>query len=379
VQISRDIDLLRPSFGSEPVKRQLDYARELGRREPGAFVTIIVPVHGDHIPSWRHENLQVLPVKAAIRGGLGALFALHTLHRAAPISVITTQVPYDEGWVALAAGRLHGIPVIAQIHSDLFAEHSLAQTSGRVARAIRRYTARRALPRFDAVRTVSAESRATIAKFAAAVPLATIPVPVPMVSRPRRALSGAAKEPLVLFVGRLAPEKDLSAWLQVAEIVSRHRPEARFEIIGEGPDRQRLEREAEALGLQRVLTFRGFVPYAELHEAYAKASIFLLTSKSEGFGRVLVEAASQGTPAVSTSLAGPRDVIVNGVTGFLHEPGDIAGLARSVSTLLRHPDRVIEMGSKARALVSVKFNPETLRNAWVDLWISTARARRCAA
>ena len=199
-----------------------------------------------------------------------------------------------------------------------------------------------------------------------------------MVSSHARVGALPHKQPLVIFVGRLAPEKDLSTWLKVARAVSQLHPGARFEVIGEGQERARLEHEAGALGLRDVLTFEGFVPYTRLREVYARAAVLLLTSRAEGFGRVLVEAASQGTPAVSTSLSGPRDVVIHGVTGFLHEPGDVDGLTRSVSTLVGQPQRAAVMGARARALVSVKFDPERLRADWVDLWINTARAGRCA-
>ena len=72
------------------------------------------------------------------------------------------------------------------------------------------------------------------------------------------------------------------------------------------------------------------------------------------------------------------DVIINGVTGFLHEVGDVEGLARSVSTLLSQPKRAALMGARARELVTVKFDPAKLRAAWVNVWIDTARARRRA-
>ena len=103
------------------------------------------------------------------------------------------------------------------------------------------------------------------------------------------------------------------------------------------------------------------------------ATAVLLTSPAEGFARVLVEAASQGTAAVSTASAGPRDVVINGVTGFLHEVEDVAALADSVCVLLREPARAAMMGAQARTLVSVKFNPQRLRSAWVNLWVTTAR------
>jgi len=383
VQISRDAGLLRPSFDSEPVQRQLDYARELKKRVPGALVSIIVLAPHSHAAGWTFANLQVVPVCGPLRASVNCLRAIHMLHRTTPISVMTTQVPYEEGWLVLAAGRWYGVPVIGQIHSDLFVEHpaaqalapqSVAKAAGRVGRAVRGWAARRTLAAFDAVRTVSSESRTSISRFAATVPLTIIPVPVPMVASHKRIAPSRDRQPLVIFVGRLAPEKDLSTWLKVARAVSQLHPETRFEVIGDGPERARLEHEAAALGLRDVLSFVGFVPYARLREVYARASALLLTSRSEGFGRVLVEAASQGTPSVATSLSGPRDVVVNGVTGYLHEPGDVDGLTRSVSLLLGQPQRASMMGARARELVTVKFDPATLRAAWVNLWIDTAKA-----
>jgi glycosyltransferase involved in cell wall biosynthesis len=388
VQISRDAGLLRPSFDSEPVQRQLAYARELKKRVPGALVSIIVLAPQGHAAGWVCDNLQVVPVGGPLRASVSCLRAIHSLHGTTPISVMTTQVPYEEGWLALAAGRWYGIPVIAQIHSDLFVEHPAAQalalrrtakgTAAHAARSIRGWAARRTLAAFAAVRTVSSESRTSISRFAATVRLTTIPVPVPMVASHARISTAPDKQPLVIFVGRLAPEKDLSTWLKVAHAISQLHPETRFEVIGDGPERARLEDEAAALGLRDVISFVGFVPYSRLREVYARAAALLLTSRSEGFGRVLVEAASQGTPAVSTSLSGPRDVVINGVTGFLHEPGDVDGLTRSVSTLLSQPQRAAIMGARARELVTVKFDPARLRAAWVGLWIDTARAGRSA-
>ena len=376
VQLSRDTDLLQPSAGSEPAERQLGYARMLDQRAPGSVVTILVRTRRRDAAGWHRENLSVRPIEEPPAGTLACLRALHSLHKSRRIDVITTQVPYDEAWLALAAGAWHRIPVIGQIHSDLFAEHADASGSRRMSVELRDWAARQTLPAFAAVRTVSSEARASVARISGRVPLATIPVPVPMLRSGAR--MARQKEPLVIFVGRLAPEKDLRTWLQVARAVSQEHPGARFEIIGDGPEREPLEREAEALGLREVLSFAGFTAYDRLRDIYARATALLLTSRAEGFGRVLVEAASQGTAAVSTAMAGPRDIVINGVTGFLHEPGAVAGLARSVAFLLRHPQHASAMGERARTLVSARFDPDRLRAAWVDLWITTARAKQVA-
>jgi glycosyltransferase involved in cell wall biosynthesis len=375
VQVSRDTTLLWPSPGSEPVERQLGYARELNRRAPGSIVTILVLTGNEAAEGWRHENLQIIPSSGPLRGALRSVQTLHAIHKAAPISVITTQVPNDEAWLILAAAYWNGIPVIGQIHSDLFAEHVGAPDAASIKRALHRWATRRTCGAFAAIRTVSSECRSSIARFAAHVPLTTIPVPVPLVGG-RARIVPQPKPPLVIFVGRLAPEKDLTTWLKVACAVSQRHPDTRFEIVGDGPEGMRLQQEAQRLGLRGVVSFAGFVPYARLREVYARATVLLLTSRAEGFGRVLIEAASQGTPAVSTSLAGPRDIIINGVTGFLHEPGDVEALARSVSALVRQPQRAALMGASARALVAVRFDPDRLCAEWVDLWVDTATGRR---
>ena len=373
VQISRDSDLLRPASLPEPVQRQLDEARELSLRAPGSLVTIIVFTPNASV-GWQQENVRVVPIRASAQGAVALTRILQALHRAAPISVITTQVPHEEGWLALAVARWHRIPVIAQLHSDLFAHPAPGPIGRRAMRAAHNWITRRSLRAFAAVRTVSSLNRAAVTKFAPGVRVATIPVPhAPLPSRRTAALSARSKKPLVLCVGRLAAGRDLLTWLQVAAVVSRRHPDARFVVAGEGSERSRLQAAAAKLGLARVIEFAGSVLDGELQELYAQATAVLMTSGGAESARALVEAASQGTAAVSTAAPGPRDVVVNGVTGFLHEPGDVAALADSVCALLREPARAAMMGAQARTLVSVKFNPQRLRRAWVDLWVTTAR------
>jgi glycosyltransferase involved in cell wall biosynthesis len=374
VQISRDRDLLRPTLLPEPAQRHLDDARELSLRAPGSIVTIVVFAPRASGLGWQRENVHVLPVPASARGALALPGILQALHRAIPISVITTQVPYDEGWLALALGRWYRIPVIAQVHSELFAHPPRGPIVQRAMSAAHDWTTRKLMSAFAAVRTVSSFNRTAVARLAPQVPLATIPVPVATMPARRPATPGApAKEPLVLFAGPLAAEQDLLTWLQIAAVVSRRHADARFVIAGEGPELAHLQVAAAKLGLARVVEFAGLVPDDELQRLYAKATTVLLTSSASGSGRVLIDAAAQGTAAVSTAAAGPRDVIINGVTGFLHEPGEVASLADSVCTLLREPARAAMMGAQARTLASVKFNPQRLRRAWVDLWVTTAR------
>jgi hypothetical protein len=174
VQISRDADLLRPLPGAEPVERQIAYARELERQAPGSVLTIIVIAPRADGRGWQRHNARIVPVGGFLRGCVRCLKVLLTLHRRTPISVITTQVPYDEAWLALAVGRWHGIPVIGQIHSDLLAEHAAARFGTRLTAASRRWATRKALRAFAVVRTVSSAARTSIATFAGTLPVVTI-------------------------------------------------------------------------------------------------------------------------------------------------------------------------------------------------------------
>jgi glycosyltransferase involved in cell wall biosynthesis len=155
--------------------------------------------------------------------------------------------------------------------------------------------------------------------------------------------------------------------------VAQQVPEARFEIVGDGPEREALEADARRQGLDRSVQFTGPIPYAALGAAYGRASVFLLTSHYEGFGRVVAEAALHGLPVVAPEIAGVEDIIIQGVTGFLHAPGDVAGMSASVIRLLQENALRIEMGRRARQSVLKRYDPQRLTQEWVALLIASAK------
>jgi glycosyltransferase involved in cell wall biosynthesis len=183
---------------------------------------------------------------------------------------------------------------------------------------------------------------------------------------------GAAQK-VVLFVGRLAPQKNLEAWLQIAKRVHELEPAARFKLVGEGALRAELEAKAASLGIAEVTVFRGAIPYAELPRVYSEARCFLLTSHYEGFGRVVVEACWAGVPVVSTDIVGPREIIQDQVTGFLCPPGDIEQIASRIVALLRDPTLAEAIGVAARENVRQRFDPGVLAQRWMQLLVSAAK------
>lgn len=351
VQVSLDESVLGPGT-SEALRRQVEHGRELGRRAPGSRMTIVVLASRSGFERRAVENVVFLPV----RGHLRLLAALRRIHDQSPIDVIATQRVFAEAWIALAFARLVGCPVVGQVHSDLTALVGGSRLRRRVTLAL--------LPRFYSVRVVATAVRREIEAGGWHHRVRVVPVAV---ATPVRLALPAAREPEVLFVGRLVPEKDVGTCLRVARRVLADRPDVRFTIIGDGPLRARLEEAAGALGLTGSVRFRGAVAHEELASIYERASVLLLTSTSEGFGRVLVEAALAATPAVASRVGGIPDVVEDGATGFLHTAGDAEGMAASVLRLLADADLRARLGAAARARVEALFAPARLRREWIAL------------
>ena len=129
--------------------------------------------------------------------------------------------------------------------------------------------------------------------------------------------------PRILTVGSLKPEKDHQFLLRAfAQLPARL--EASLVILGDGPLRGELQALATRLGIADQVAMPGF--RADPWPFYASADLFVLTSTSEGFGNVVVEALAAGLPVVSTDCAGPREVLGGGEYGDLTSPGDVDAL-----------------------------------------------------
>jgi phosphatidylinositol alpha 1,6-mannosyltransferase len=155
-----------------------------------------------------------------------------------------------------------------------------------------------------------------------------------------------ATEPLTIgFVGRLAPEKQVHKMKTLFGI-----PDTRFVVVGDGPERRRLE--AEFAGYP--VTFTGALQGVELADAYASFDVFVHFGTEETFGQTIQEAQAAGLPVVAPASGGPRFLIDHGTSGFLANPTDPANFVEHVRRLTEDSGLRARMGEAARRSVANK-------------------------
>ena len=161
---------------------------------------------------------------------------------------------------------------------------------------------------------------------------------------------------VVGLVARLEDVKDPLLFVRAAKILEKDFPDVRFLMVGEGSLKKEVEKAVAPL--KSKITMAGYLENVE--EAYNAMDILTLTSKSEALSISLSEGQSIGLPAVSTDSGGTREVIEDGVNGFLVPVGDEISLAEAISLLIRNPEKRKEMGMAGKKIVIEKFGLETM-------------------
>jgi glycosyltransferase involved in cell wall biosynthesis len=168
----------------------------------------------------------------------------------------------------------------------------------------------------------------------------------------RRSLGFADDDIVVTFAGRLVKEKNIAVLGDVLRRLSESVPNFRTLIVGEGPERRRLQ------SLCPSAVFAGFLNGDALARAYASSDIFFFPSATESFGNVTLEAMASGLPAICADATGSRSLVVDGVTGYLVRDDDRAGFADRLASLIAQPAVREKMGAAARTrAVSFEWIP----------------------
>jgi phosphatidylinositol alpha-1,6-mannosyltransferase len=172
---------------------------------------------------------------------------------------------------------------------------------------------------------------------------------------------GVAGRPLVVCVSRLVARKGQDVLIRAMPEIRRRAPDAALLIVGDGPDRERLERLASDAPHGSVV-FAGQVSESDLPRYYRAGDVFAMPCRNrfggfevEGWGNVFIEAAACGRPVVVGDSGGARESLVPGETGLLVDGSDVAQVSEAVGSLLADPARAESMGRAGRDRVERAF------------------------
>ncbi len=159
---------------------------------------------------------------------------------------------------------------------------------------------------------------------------------------------------LVIYAGRLDPQKGLHTLIAAMRAPGAAMSEARLLLLGDGPQRAELERSVRQDGLGNRVMFRGAVE--EVAPYLRAGDVFALPSLGEGMPNALLEAMASGLPCVASAVGGCRDAIAHGDTGFLVPPGDAAALQEALERLAQSAATRDRLGAAARQAAATRFS-----------------------
>ncbi len=289
------------------------------------------------------------------------------------VALIHSHWLLPQGFTSALAASLLGRPHVVTVHGgDVFA------LRGPVSRAAKRLVLRLA----DAITVNSEATRRAVLELA---PCADKVVRIPMgaedaaapdpaeVARLRAALC-ATDGPLLAFAGRLVPEKGAADLLEAIAILAKSLPGVCAVVIGDGPQRQALEDQARALGIDRRVRMTGWLSPAEVRMHLHAADVFVGPSRPapdgwvEAQGLTFIEAMLAGLPVVASEIGGITDAVRHESTGLLVAPGAPGAIAEAVVRLVGDGDLARRLAHAGRELARADFTRATCAARFSELY-----------
>jgi glycosyltransferase involved in cell wall biosynthesis len=160
--------------------------------------------------------------------------------------------------------------------------------------------------------------------------------------------------PSAAMIARLSAVKDVDTLLRATDQVRRQLPTFELRLIGDGPERGRLESLTDELGIRQNVQFLG--TRHDISEQLHQVRAYVLSTHSEGMSISLLEAMACGLPTIATAVGGNPELVVDGVTGFLVDPGSADQLAQRLVWLMTKREEAEQMGAAGRKRVEERFD-----------------------
>ncbi len=254
-------------------------------------------------------------------------------------SVISTQDPFQTGFVGVCLKHRFNLPLQVQIHTDFLNPYFSKSFFNKIRRTIASFV----IPRADGLRVVSEIIKSSLKKSFPNLKINIDVLPIffdidDLLTRSVSRLDFTQFRFIVFMASRLTKEKRIDTALRAFSKIVADFPQAGLVIAGDGPEKNNLLALTKSLLLTKNVIFLGW--QNDLVHLYKTADVFLLTSEYEGHGMTLVEAGVFGCPIVTTRVGiAKTDIFVNGQNSFICPVGDIECLSKAVIDLIEHPEK----------------------------------------
>lgn len=158
--------------------------------------------------------------------------------------------------------------------------------------------------------------------------------------------------PIVLYVGRIDPEKSLDILVNSFKKLIKEAPKAHLVMVGDGTAREKLEKMIKRKKLDSQTHFIGRVIGDDLSQIYRTGTVFVITSKTETQSIVLMEAMASGLPAIAVNAGAVTELVKDGENGFIFEPNDTAGIASGIYTIISNKELREKMSKNALKMIA---------------------------
>ena len=324
----------------------------------GVEVRLVVPRYGDEPEEAGVIRVAGRPVPGDPEDRLVGWPAMHraVLEAAGDCDLIHVQTPFVAHYAGLKAARTLGLPVVATYHTlfEEYLQHYARLIPAGWLRGQARAFSRRQCNALDAVVVPSTAMRARLESYGVTKPLHVLPTGIPTARFARgdgaafRARHGIPPgQPVALFVGRVAHEKNIGFLLEAMVHTRRQCPDALLLVAGERPAKVDLQARVDPLGLADAVRFIGYLDRRDaLPDCYAAADVFAFASRTETQGLVLLEAMAAGLPVVALSEMGTTDILDAG-RGAISPPAIPQVFGEALAQVLNHPSAWQHLGDDA--------------------------------
>ena len=191
-------------------------------------------------------------------------------------------------------------------------------------------------------------------------------IPNPLSSYPEKIDDVEKDQYRIISVGRLTTIKRFDRLIEAFSDIHKENPQWHIDIFGEGSDEDLLNEMIVKVGLEKRIIIHP--PTKDIYNEMKRSQFLVMSSESEGFALVLIEAMACGVPCISFDCPyGPGDIIENKRNGLLAKNGDIQDLANKMQYMMKNPDAVLEMGKYAR-ITSAQYRKEIVMKTWEQLY-----------